>query len=141
MKERSRYVAKVALLLMMLVIGSASPALAGTGYAAAMVLLGPLLNSGSLFGGAFLTKSALGMLIVVALKCVVFYWKSNLKLAPAVSFMVLGNVYSTIPAMLLVIPLGGTFFSSTGNVLFIIRRIQLVSATLRLGVDGQAVVV
>jgi len=45
------------------------------------------------------------MLIVVAVKAGVFYWQSDLKPVRAISYMFLGNVYSTIPAMLLVIPL------------------------------------
>jgi hypothetical protein len=60
-----------------------------------------MLYSGTTLFGAIALKSGIGLLIAVVIKCLVFYWKSDFKNFRAIGYMSLGNVYSTIPGILL----------------------------------------
>lgn len=60
-----------------------------------------MLYSGTTLFGAIALKSGIGLLLAVAIKCLVFYWKSDFKNVRAIGYVILGNVYSTIPGILL----------------------------------------
>jgi len=60
-----------------------------------------MLYSGTTLFGAIALKSGIGLLLAVLVKCLVFYWKSDFKNVRAISYMILANVYSTIPGILL----------------------------------------
>jgi len=60
-----------------------------------------MLYSGTTLFGAIALKSGIGLLLAVVIKCLVFYWKSDFKNIRAIGYMILGNVYSTIPGILL----------------------------------------
>ncbi len=60
-----------------------------------------MLYSGTTLFGAIALKSGIGLLLAVVIKCLVFYWKSNFKNIRAIGYMILANVYSTIPGILL----------------------------------------
>lgn len=60
-----------------------------------------MLYSGTTLFGAIALKSGIGLLLAILIKCLVFYWKSDFKNIRAIGYMILGNVYSTIPGILL----------------------------------------
>jgi len=60
-----------------------------------------MLYSGTTLFGAIALKSGIGLLLAVLIKCLVFYWKSDFKNIRAIGYMILANVYSTIPGILL----------------------------------------
>ena len=60
-----------------------------------------MLYSGTTLFGAIALKSLIGLLIAVLVKCLVFYWKSDFKNSRAIGYMILANVYSMIPGILL----------------------------------------
>jgi len=60
-----------------------------------------MLYSGTTLFGAIALKSLIGLLIAVVIKCLVFYWKSDFKNVRVIGYMILANVYSMIPGILL----------------------------------------
>ncbi len=60
-----------------------------------------MLYSGTTLFGTIALKSGIGLLLAVVIKCLVFYWKSDFKNIRAIGYMILANVYSTIPGILL----------------------------------------
>jgi len=60
-----------------------------------------MLYSGTTLFGAIALKSAIGLLLAVLIKCLVFYWKSDFKNVRAIGYTILANIYSTIPGILL----------------------------------------
>lgn len=60
-----------------------------------------MLYSGTTLFGAIALKSGIGLLLAVVIKCLVFYWKSDFKNVRVIGYMILANVYSMIPGILL----------------------------------------
>lgn len=76
-----------------------------------------MLYAGAGGWGAVATKSALGLLVVVAIKCAVFLWKSEYK---SVAALVLANVVSTVVGIAAVAMMGAAvLFFVTIPVLFL----------------------
>jgi hypothetical protein len=74
-----------------------------TGWSCEPVLpLFQLLTSSSILGPGILTQSLFWLLVAIALKSAVFVWfEKRLSWRQAAGFMLLANVFSTIPGMLL----------------------------------------
>ncbi|MEW6027837.1 MAG: hypothetical protein AB1599_11170, partial [Planctomycetota bacterium] len=60
-----------------------------------------MLYSGTTILGAVALKSAFGLLVAVAIKCLMFCWKSELDYFTACWYMIAANIYSTVPGLLL----------------------------------------
>lgn len=60
-----------------------------------------MLYSGTTIFGAVILKSVVGLLIAIAIKCAVFFWKSDLKGFRSILYMIAANVYSTVPGIFL----------------------------------------
>ncbi len=60
-----------------------------------------MLYSGTTLFGAIALKSGIGLLLAVLVKCLVFYWKSDFRNIRAIGYMILANLYSMIPGILL----------------------------------------
>jgi hypothetical protein len=65
-----------------------------------------MLYSGPVLGGVMFSHSALGLLLAIILKTGVFLWKSDLKKGEIVGMVIASNLYSSLPALSLVLLFG-----------------------------------
>lgn len=70
-------------------------------YACEPIVPMAMLYSGTTLLSVVAFKSAVGLLVAVAVKCAVFCWKSDLKTMRAILYMAAANAYSTVPGILL----------------------------------------
>lgn len=85
-----------------------------------------MLYSGTSFWSVIATTSALGLLLAIALKSMVFKWKSGFKTSDAVIFMFLANLYSTLPGILLAVSFSSSLIIFSSFFIYLIPARNLV---------------
>jgi len=85
-----------------------------------------MLYSGTSYWSVVATNSALGLLLAIGVKSMVFIWKSDFKTFRAVIYMLLANMYSTLPGILLTVAFAAPMIILITPLIYIIPARNMV---------------